>query len=70
MVCVHLKALYDLCQTHQLKLGGHDLIRVVCTQCQKHDICPSTIHEDGDVMADDGDAGDDIPAPAAAATPG
>jgi hypothetical protein len=50
MVCVHLRALYDLCQTHQLKLGGSDLIRIVCTQCQQHDVCPSTIHEDGEVM--------------------
>ena len=30
MVCTHLKQLYDLCETHQLKMAGSDLIRIVC----------------------------------------
>ena len=33
MTCVHLQQLYKLCQEHDLKLGGSDLIRVVCHQC-------------------------------------
>lgn len=64
MVCVHLRALYDLCQTHQLKLGGSDLIRIVCTQCQQHDICPSTIHEEGEPVPSEPE-----PAPAPAPAP-
>lgn len=45
MVCVHLRELYQLCESNQLKLSGSDLIRVVCTQCDLEDTCPSVLVE-------------------------
>jgi len=48
MICVHLRELYSLCEEHQLRLGGSDLIRIVCKQCQKQDTCPSTLRDEQD----------------------
>lgn len=41
MVCTHLRELYDLCEKHQLRLGGSDLIRIICKQCNHEETCPS-----------------------------
>jgi hypothetical protein len=46
MVCVHLRELYDLCEKNQLRLGGSDLIRIVCQQCNQEETCPSVLFED------------------------
>ena len=46
MTCVHLQKLYKLCQEHDLKLGGSDLIRVVCRQCGEQEVCPSTLMDE------------------------
>jgi hypothetical protein len=43
MSCVHLRQLYKLCEQHDLKLAGPDLIRVVCRQCGEQEVCPSTL---------------------------
>lgn len=43
MTCVHLRKLYQLCENEGLKLGGSDLIRVVCQQCGVQDVCPSML---------------------------
>jgi hypothetical protein len=48
MTCIHLQALYKLCQDHDLKLAGSDLIRVVCNQCREHEACPSTLMDEYD----------------------
>jgi len=48
MTCVHLQQLYKLCQQHDLKLGGSDLIRVVCQQCGEQEVCPSTLMDEYD----------------------
>ena len=48
MACVHLQQLYKLCQEQHLKLGGSDLIRVVCHQCGEQEVCPSTLVEEYD----------------------
>ena len=48
MVCTHLKQLYQLCQDQQLRLGGADLIRVVCMQCGEQEVCPSTLMDEYD----------------------
>ena len=48
MTCVHLQQLYKLCQEHDLKLGGSDLIRVVCRQCGEQEVCPSTLMDEYD----------------------
>ena len=45
MACVHLRQLYQLCQEHDLNLGGSDLIRIVCHQCGEQEVCPSTLVE-------------------------
>ena len=49
MTCVHLQRLYKLCQEHDLKLGGSDLIRMVCRQCGEQEVCPSTLMDEYDV---------------------
>lgn len=46
MVCEHLKQLYQLCIDQQIRLGGADLIHVVCKQCGRQDVCPSNLHAD------------------------
>jgi hypothetical protein len=46
MTCKHLKELYDICQTHQLKLSSSDLIRIVCPQCGIEEVCPSVLEEE------------------------
>lgn len=43
MTCVHLKKLYQLCQQENLKLGGADLIHIVCEQCGEKEVCPSVL---------------------------
>ncbi|QDU92748.1 hypothetical protein [Lignipirellula cremea] len=45
MSCVHLKKLYQLCQENQLRLSSSDLIHIVCTQCEKEEVCPSILSE-------------------------
>ena len=48
MTCVHLQQLYRLCQEHDLKLGGSDLIHIVCNQCGEQEVCPSTLTDEYD----------------------
>jgi hypothetical protein len=48
MTCVHLQQLYRLCQEHDLKLGGADLIHIVCNQCGVQDVCPSMMTDEYD----------------------
>ena len=55
MVCTHLKQLYQLCQDQKLRLGGADLIRVVCMQCGEQEVCPSTLMDEYDVRHHDDD---------------
>jgi hypothetical protein len=53
MVCNHLKELFELCETHQLKIAGPDLIRIVCKQCDKHEVCPSMLMDEYDSRYED-----------------
>ena len=46
MTCVHLRKLYDLCQTHDLKLGGADLIHIICHECGEKEVCPSGLMDE------------------------
>lgn len=48
MVCEHLRELYRLCQDQHLRLGGADLIRVVCMQCGQQDVCPAVLMDEYD----------------------
>jgi len=45
MPCKHLKELYALCRSQNLKLSSSDLIRVVCTECGIEEVCPSVLCE-------------------------
>lgn len=48
MACVHLQQLFRICHEQNLKLGGSDLIRVVCHQCGETEVCPSTLMDEYD----------------------
>jgi len=48
MVCHHLKELYELCETHHLRMAGSDLIRIVCKTCNEHEVCPSMLMDEYD----------------------
>jgi hypothetical protein len=45
MTCVHLKKLYQFCQDEGVRIGGADLVRIVCQQCGVQDECPSILME-------------------------
>lgn len=46
MTCVHLRKLYELCQTHDMKLGGSDLIHIICRECGEKEVCPSGLMDE------------------------
>lgn len=46
MVCEHLRQLYQLCLDQQIRLSGSDLIHVVCKQCGRQEVCPSTLRDE------------------------
>lgn len=46
MPCTHLRQLYEVCQSHNLKLSSSDLIRIVCPTCGVEDVCPSILTEE------------------------
>ncbi len=46
MTCVHLRKLYELCQTHELRLGGSDLIHIICHECGEKEVCPSGLMDE------------------------
>lgn len=49
MPCVHLRQLIQLCEEHHLKVGGSDVVHLVCEQCGQQEVCP-------DIMIDEYDA--------------
>ncbi len=51
MVCGHLRELYELCEKNHLRLGGSDLIRIVCKQCDQEETCPSVFMDEYDAAA-------------------
>jgi len=46
MTCIHLRKLYQLCSSEGVKIGGSDLVRIVCTQCGEQEVCPSALMEE------------------------
>lgn len=48
MTCVHLRELFQLCEQNDLKLGGSDLVRIVCKQCDEQEVCPSMLMDEYD----------------------
>ncbi len=50
MVCTHLKELYQLCETNQLRIASSDLVRVTCKQCGEVETCPSVLMDEYDAI--------------------
>ncbi len=46
MTCAHLRKLYELCRNHELRLGGTDLIHIVCHECGEKEVCPSGLMDE------------------------
>ena len=61
MPCVHLKQLIQLCEEHQLKVGGSDVVHFVCEQCGQQEVCPDIMVDEYDARSgeDGADSGDD-----------
>lgn len=53
MVCKHLSELYELCEKHELRLGGSDLVRIICRQCEHEETCPSILMDEYDARIAD-----------------
>ena len=58
MTCVHLKKLYELCQTHDLRLGSADLIHIICHECGEKEVCPSGLMDE--LPDDNGEAAEQL----------
>ena len=48
MACIHLQQLVKLCEKHEIKLASSDVIRMMCSQCGEHEVCPSTLTDEYD----------------------
>ncbi len=63
MTCKHIKELYDICESNNMRLSSTDLIRIVCPQCGEEEVCPSVLCDeyetkhtaDGPVKGDEGE---------------
>ncbi len=58
MTCKHLKELYELCRSSNLKLSSSDLIRIVCPECGVEEVCPSMLYEEYESKHGEGEPGD------------
>jgi len=45
MSCAHLKKLFDMCRQEDIKIGGTDVVRIVCNQCGAEEVCPTMMME-------------------------
>jgi hypothetical protein len=61
MSCAHLKELFDLCIEQQIKIGGSDLVRIVCKQCGKEEVCPTLLLEEYEAQHPEEVEDDDAP---------
>lgn len=46
MTCIHLRQLYQLCQTNDLKISSSDVVRIACRQCEEVETCPSILADE------------------------
>jgi hypothetical protein len=53
MSCVHLRQLYQLCQTSNIRITGADLVHMVCRECGVQDVCPAMLMEEYDATHPD-----------------
>lgn len=49
MTCTHLRELFQLCEKHDMKIAGSDLVRIVCNECGVQEVCPSTLTDEYDL---------------------
>ena len=60
MVCEHLRHLYQLCITQEIRLSSSELVHFVCKQCDTQETCPSNLMEYAehlyDIDTENGDA--------------
>lgn len=61
MTCVHLKKLFELVDENQLEFSSSDLVRIVCKQCEKEEVCPSVRVGDYVAVHPDSDSNDPGP---------
>lgn len=54
MSCAHLKKLFDMCLQEDIKIGGTDLVRIVCNQCGAEEVCPTMLMEEYEAMHPEG----------------
>lgn len=48
MVCSHLKELYQLLESNELRIGSSDLVRITCQKCNEVETCPSVLMDEYD----------------------
>ena len=48
MVCKHLKELYQLCESNEIRIGSSDLVRITCRKCDEVETCPSVLMDEYD----------------------
>ena len=58
MTCIHLRELYQLCQSKSLKLSSSDLIHIVCQQCGEQEVCPSLLTKESEEAPENQEAGE------------
>lgn len=46
MICVHLKEIDRLCHNYKVEISRTDMVRMVCTECGEHEVCPSNVMPD------------------------
>ena len=61
MTCTHLQKLYELCDQNQLLFSSSDLVRIVCKQCEREEVCPSVLVSDYDAKHGEEGAGQGNP---------
>ncbi len=60
MVDTHLKELYQLCETNQLRIGSSDLVRIICRKCDKSETYPSVLLDEYDSQSPADDSSDEL----------
>ena len=53
MTCIHLRQLYQLCETNDLKISGSDVVRIVCRQCDEVETCPAVLSDEYEAREED-----------------
>lgn len=41
MICTHFKVIQQACSQHGFEIGQADWVRLLCTECKEHEVCPA-----------------------------